>query len=173
MQGEATQPWRMRGHGSMVAAAAAVLTFVAVPAAWAQPDDSAARARGAESAVAAPASSAGKPSDTSLVVRVRDRDGKPVRGASVWVRSGESWIEGQSDRSGNADFDGLKTGSTRVQVVATGWNSSGSSVDLDGGEVTLDVALERRAAPSRPAAANGSDPRRPPATPEHATDGEH
>ena len=62
-------------------------------------------------------------------------------------RGGEGWVEGQSDISGNADFEDLPSGKTRVQVVATGWNSSGGSVDLDDREVTIEVALDRRAAP--------------------------
>ncbi len=82
-----------------------------------------------------------------LIVRVRDDDGEPVRGASVWVRTGRSWIEGQSNISGVADFEDLPTGAARVQIVATGWNSSGSNVDLDGDEMTIEVALEPRAAP--------------------------
>ncbi|TFH22712.1 MAG: carboxypeptidase regulatory-like domain-containing protein, partial [Myxococcales bacterium] len=82
-----------------------------------------------------------------LIVRVRDHGGEPVRGASVWVRTDRSWIEGQSDIRGIADFENLPAGAARLQIVATGWNSSGSSVDLDGGEMTIDVALEPRAAP--------------------------
>jgi hypothetical protein len=82
-----------------------------------------------------------------LVVRVRDGQGEAVRGASVWVRTDEGWIEGQSDARGHAGFDDLPAGEVRVQIVATGLNSSGGAIQLDGTGATVDFTLEPRRAP--------------------------
>lgn len=142
-------------------AAALAVTVAGAPSVLAQPDRGGAERAGTERARAEQAENAHAESmpaehtsdSVNLVVRVRDTGGEPVRGASVWVRSGEGWVEGQSDISGNADFEDLPSGKTRVQVVATGWNSSGGSVDLDDREVTIEVALDRRAAPQSTAGA--------------------
>lgn len=82
-----------------------------------------------------------------LVVRVRTGQGEAVRGASVWVRTDEGWIEGQSDADGHAGFHDLPTGEVRVQIVATGLNSSGGAIQLDGTGSTVDFTLEPRRAP--------------------------
>ena len=82
-----------------------------------------------------------------LVVRVRNGQGEAVRGASVWVRTDEGWIEGQSDARGHAGFDDLPAGEVRVQIVATGLNSSGGAIQLDGTGATVDFTLEPRRAP--------------------------
>jgi len=113
-------------------------------------------------AEAAPASTSGRPDEpeaagapanradddgADVIVRVLGETGEPVRGAAVWIRSGERWVERQSDATGTAEFVNLPAGAARIQVVATGWNSSGDRVDVDGADVSVEIALERRSAP--------------------------
>jgi len=68
-------------------------------------------------------------------------------------------IEQRSDALGRARFADLPVGSVRVQAVATGWNTSGRNVALDGERVQVDFALTPRKPPAAgTAAAHGGEP---------------
>jgi hypothetical protein len=91
--------------------------------------------------------SPGKPTPQkifSLVVVVNDPSGKPVAAARVSVTSGSTPTRyGLSDQAGEARFDGLPSGTTRVQVIADGFEVYGR--DLLGPSTRLVVTLAKSA----------------------------
>jgi len=95
---------------------------------------------------------------TDLLVQVSDDGGNPVRGAAVSVLIDDLEIERHSDDLGQATFNDLRAGQVLVQVVASGWNSSGSIVRLTGDRMQIDLALT---------------PRKPPAGARTTSSGEH
>ncbi len=102
------------------------------------------------SLMVAPRARAGKDTGPSAVLNfvvVRDYNGKPVRNAAVVVHSvgkndkqERGGIELKTDADGKCSFEGAPYGKLRVQVLATGFQTTGEDFDVE--QPTLDVTIK-------------------------------
>lgn len=81
----------------------------------------------------------------SLVGRVVEAGGRPIRGARVMLHVGGAAAE--SDASGSFRLTGLPAGSQAIDVRAIGFTPTRRSVDLISGANDVTLALDRRATP--------------------------
>jgi uncharacterized GH25 family protein len=94
-----------------------------------------------------------KTPETALTIKVTDLKGNPVDRASVIVRfiSGHSVVkmgkatktqyELRTNQEGVAHFPPLPEGKIRLQIIDPRYQTYGDTVDISGGEKTLDIHL--------------------------------
>ena len=90
----------------------------------------------------------GKTSDLHFVI-VKERNGKPVRNASVILhtldkkgRQGKGGLQTKTDGEGKAMIPSIPYGKMRVQVIAHGFQTFGEDYDIDQPEQELVIQLK-------------------------------
>lgn len=93
----------------------------------------------------------GKPEQYASVkfVVVKERNGKPVRNASVILhevskkgKQGKGGLQLKTDSDGKTRFDGLPYGKVRVQVIARGFQTYGEDFEVAQPEMELNIRLK-------------------------------
>jgi hypothetical protein len=82
-------------------------------------------------------------------VVVKDRNGKPIRNASVVLhevnkhgRQEKGGMQLKTDNDGKTGFDGVPYGKLRVQVIARGFQTFGQDYDVNQAEMQFNIRMK-------------------------------
>ncbi len=101
--------------------------------------------------VAAGPASAGEEELRLEVVVTAEETGKPIPGASVYVKYTEERflrkdkkeeLTGKTNEEGRAVVPGVRAGKVLVQVVVKGWKTYGQQYDVAGPKQTVEIKLK-------------------------------